>query len=154
VLRANNTNEMNTEITLVEELIEETRGLLTRGKELLVKVAYNLHTLRESGEWKGEYETFPKYCQEVFELSQSSTSKYMAVAEYFSAKFLPEDIGPVAMENLYLSTKLPGSPEENLSKARTWSRDEFKQEKNEVAPHAFMKVCYCSVCGLSEERHP
>ena len=144
----------DTSITLVEELVEETRGLLTRGKELLVQVAYNLYTLRESGEWKGEYDTFPKYCQEVFELSQSTTSKYMAVAEYFSAKFLPEDIGPVAMENLYLSTKLEGSPEENLSKAKTWSRDDFKIAKSEDEPHAFEKVCYCKVCGLSEERHP
>ena len=145
---------MNTEITLVEELVEETRGLLTRGKELLVQVAYNLYTLRESGEWKGEYDTFPKYCQEVFELSQSTTSKYMAVAEYFSAKFLPEEIGPVDIEKLYQSTKLEGSPEENLSKAKTWSRDDFKQNKGEVDPHPFERVCYCKVCGLSEERHP
>lgn len=116
------------EITIVEELVETTRSLLTRGRELLVQVAYNLHTLRESGEWKETHETFPKYCQEVFELSQSTTSKYMAVVEYFSAKFLPEDIGPVAIENLYMAAKLPGTPEENLSKAKTLNRSELRSE--------------------------
>lgn len=144
----------NTEITLVDELVQETRGLLTRGKELLVQVAYNLHTLRESGEWKGEYETFPKYCQDVFELSQSSTSKYLAIADYFSQKYLPEDIGPVDIEKLYAAAKLPGTPEENLSRAKTWSRDDFKKEKAEITPHEFERVCYCSVCGLSEQNHP
>lgn len=141
------------EITLVEELVEDTKVLLTKGKQLLVQVAYNLHTLRESGEWKGEYETFPKYCQEVFELSQSSTSKYMAVAEYFSAKFLPEEIGPVDIEKLYQSTKLEGSPEENLSKAKTWSRDDFKVSKSEEE-HEPEWIKYCKKCGLAEQRHP
>lgn len=135
-------------------LIEETRSLLKTGKELLVKVAYNLHSLRESGEWKGEHESFPKYCQEEFELSQSSTSKYLAIADYFSQKYLPEEIGPVDIEKLYQAAKLPGTPEENLSRAKTWSRDDFKQNKSETEPHPFERVCYCKVCGLSEERHP
>jgi len=140
--------------TLQTTLVEETRGLLKTGKELLVKVAYNLHSLRESGEWKGQYESFPKYCQEEFELSQSTTSKYLAVADFFAAKYQPEEIGPVDIEKLYLSAKLEGSPEENLAKAKTWSRDDFKVAKSEDEPHAFERVCYCKVCGLSEERHP
>lgn len=143
------------EITLVEELVEETRGLLTRGKELLVQVAYNLHTLRESGEWKETHDTFPKYCQEVFELSQSTTSKYMAVAEYFSGKFLPEDIGPVAIENLYLASRLPGEPEENLSIAKTWSREDFKsQAAEDMGEHEPVWVTYCDKCKKRQDRHP
>lgn len=140
--------------TLTTSLEEETRGLLKTGKELLVKVAYNLHSLRESGEWREEHDSFPKYCQATFELSQSSTSKYLAIADYFSAKFLPEDIGPVDIEKLYASTKLEGSPEENLSRAKTWSRDQFKTNKAAIEPHEFVRVCYCSVCGISDERHP
>jgi hypothetical protein len=143
------------EITIVEELVEETRGLLTRGKELLVKVAYNLKALKDSGEWeKYGHDTFPKFCQEELDLSQSNTTKYLTIAEYFSEKFSPEDIGPVAIENLYLASKLPGDLEENLAKAKTWRREDFKQDKAETTPHEFARVCYCSVCGLSEERHP
>ena len=82
-------------------LLQETKDLLTAGKELLVRVAYHLLALKESEEWKQYgYENFPKFCQEELDLSQTTTSKYLAVASHFSEKYLPEEIGPTPMENL------------------------------------------------------
>lgn len=134
---------------LIEKnLVEETRSLLKTGKELLVKVAYNLHSLRESGEWKGEYESFPKYCQQEFELSQSSTSKYLTIADYYSTKYLPEEIGPVDVEKLYAAAKLPGTLEENLSRAKTWSRADFREQVAEDKDCKHEKTyTICSGCG-------
>lgn len=143
-----------TQITPVEELLEETRALISAGKELAVRLAYKLYILRENGEWERYgHTTFPKFCQEELELPQSTTSKYLTIAEYYQATYQPEDIGSVDAEKLYLSAKLEGTPEENLAKAKTWSRDDFKQNKAEIQPHEFERVCYCKVCGMSEERH-
>lgn len=142
------------EVMVFQEMLEETRGMLSIGKELAVRVAYRLLTLSKSDVWKGEHKTFPKFCQEELDIPQTTTSKYLSIATHFSEKFSPEDIGPVAIENLYLASKLPGDLEENLAKAKTWRREDFKQDKAETTPHEFARVCYCSVCGLSEERHP
>ena len=146
----------DTSITLVEELVEETRGLLTRGKELLVQVAYNLKTLKDSEEWqKYGHETFPKFCQEELELSQSACSKYLSVAGYFAEKYQPEEIGPTDIEKLYLAAKLPGTPEENLSRAKTWSREDFKSENAEtLGEHTPTWVTYCDDCKVRQDRHP
>lgn len=141
--------------SLQTNLLQETKELLTRGKEILVRVAYNLHSLRESEEWKQYgHDTFPKFCQEELELPQSSVSKYLAVAEFFAREYQPEQIGPIDIEKLYLSSKLEGTPEENLAKAKTWSRDDFKQNKAEIEPHEGKWITYCDICKLSQANHP
>lgn len=138
-----------------ETLIAETRELWNAGKKVMIQVAYNLLKIRDSEEWeKYEHKTFQQFCQNELDISQSQASKLIQVADYYLDKYTPEQIGACDYERLYASTKLPGTPEENLSKALTWSRDDFKKEKAELTPHDFKEVCYCSICGLSKENHP
>lgn len=146
---------MNTPLTAPQQLIENTRELWNQGKKVMIQVAWNLLKIRESGEWeKYGHKTFQQFCQEELDISQSQTSKLIQVADYYLEKYTPEEIGACDYERLYASTKLPGTPEENLSKALTWSRDDFKQNKAEIEPHPFVEVCYCKTCGLSKDRHP
>lgn len=145
---------MNT-LSTNEQLIVETKALWNQGKKVMIQVAWNLLKIRESGEWeKYGHKTFQQFCQEELDISQSQASKLIQVADYYLDKYTPEQIGACDYERLYASTKLPGTPEENLSKALTWSRDDFKKEKAELTPHEFEEVCYCKVCGLSKANHP
>lgn len=144
---------MTTDLTL--SLVQETKELLNRGKELLVKVVYNLHVLRDSEEWKQYgHDTFPKFCQEELEISQGTTSKYMSIADYYFETYRPEEIGPVDIEKLWAAAKLPGTPQQNLDKAKKWSREDFKKDKAETQLHDPKWITYCDVCKLSQTNHP
>lgn len=145
------------ELTAPQQLIENTKELWNTGKKVMIQVAWNLLKIRESGEWeKYGHKTFQQFCQEELDISQSQTSKLVQVADYYLQQYSPEEIGPVDYERLYASTKLPGTPEENLSKALTWSRDDFKKEKAELTPHtpSYRMICTEPGCWLAEENHP
>jgi len=146
---------MNTTLTAPQQLISDTKELWNQGKKVMIQVAWNLLKIRESGEWeKYGHKTFQQFCQEELDISQSQTSKLIQVADYYLEKYTPEEIGACDYERLYASTKLPGTPEENLSKALTWSRDDFKKEKAEITPHEPAWNTYCTVCNLSKDNHP
>lgn len=138
-----------------DQLILDTKTLWDTGKKVMIQVAWNLLKIREGGEWeKYGHKSFQQFCQDELDIPQSQTSKLLIIGEYFLKEYTPEQIGPVAYENLYLATKTEGSVEENLARAKTWRREDFKQHKAEVAPHLFEEVCYCKVCGLSKANHP
>jgi len=146
---------MTNTLSTNEQLIQTTKELWNQGKKVMIQVAWNLLKIRESGEWeKYGHKTFQQFCQEELDISQSQASKLIQVADYYLEKYTPEQIGPVDYERLYASTKLPGTPEENLSKALTWSRDDFKKEKAEITIHDPKWITYCEVCKLSQSNHP
>ncbi len=121
----------------------------------MIQVAWNLLKIRESCEWeKYGHDSFQKFLQEELDMPQSQSSKLLIIGEYFLQQYTPEEIGPVAYENLYLATKTEGSVEENLARAKTWRREDFKAHKAEVQPHAIERVVYCKICGLSDATHP
>lgn len=148
---------VNTDLSTNEQRIVETKELWSTGKKVMIQVAWNLLKIRESGEWeKYGHKTFQQFAADELDIPQSQGSKLLIIGEYFLDKYTPEEIGPVAYENLYLATKTEGSVEENLARAKTWRREDFKQHKAEVAPHPFQEVSYCgfSGCGLSKANHP
>jgi hypothetical protein len=135
-------------------LLQETKDLLKVGKELIARVAFNLLALKESGEWEQYgHSTFPKFCEMELELSQGNTSKYLAIASFYAPVYKAEEIGAVDSEKLYLAAKLGVEPDEALSRAKTWSREDFKISKSEEE-HEAEWVKYCKKCGLAEQRHP
>ncbi len=138
---------------LQTNLIEETRQLWNQGKKVMVQIAWNLFRIRESGEWQ-EYDTFPKFVDAELGIKQSQTSKLLTIAEFYLEKYTPEQIGPIDYELLYASAKLPGTPEENLAKAKTLTRDDLKKIAPAAGPHEAVWVKYCEVCGLGEKNHP
>lgn len=136
----------------IPTLIEETRNLWNQGKKVMIQIAWNLHQIQKSGEWEG-YDSFPKFCEAELDIRQSQTSKLLAIASYFLGEYTPDQIGPVAYENLYMATMLPGSKEENLAKARTLTRTELKQEINESEPHTGEYIEVCKHCYVTRQNH-
>ncbi len=140
---------------LSNNLLEETRALWNQGKKVMVQVANNLIKIREGEEWKSYgHDTFQKFCDVELDIKQSQASKLLIVGEYFLKEYTPEQIGSIDAERLYAASRLPGTVEQNLAKARTWSRSDFKENAAQLDPHEIERVTYCKKCGLSEARHP
>lgn len=137
---------------IISGLIEETRSLWNTGRKVMIQVSANLAKIRESDAW-ANYKTFPQFCEEELGIGQSQTSKLLTIADYFLREYTPEQIGPTDYEALYMATKLPGSVEENLAKAKTLKRSELRQEHQELEPHAFESLEICKVCHGSRESH-
>lgn len=136
----------------IPNLISETKDLWNTGKKVMIQVAYNLAQIQKSDAWQ-DYESFPKFCEAELDIRQSTTSKLLTIADYYLRSLSPEQIGPVDYERLYQATMLPGTVEENLSKAQTLTRLELKQELNDSEPHTGEFVEYCKFCHVSRANH-
>ena len=143
---------MNQITTEVVEVIEQTKALWTQGRKVMIQVAYNLQVIKNSEAWK-EYETFPKFCEEVLDIRQSTTSKLLTIAQYFLREYTPDQIGPTDYESLYAATMLPGTVEENLAKAKTLTRRELREELNDSEPHTHEWIEICKHCSIRNNGH-
>lgn len=118
----------------IPSLIEETKSLLGSVRQSLVKVAANLHFLRETG----EQEKFGEWAEEEFGLSRSMTSKLLTIysAWILRAGLSQEQIEGIDYEKLYGYVPLleGKTKEQALAEVQSWSRGDIKAEKNEKAP--------------------
>lgn len=146
---------MDTGLTQTEVLVEETRQLLNAVRGSSIKIGENLYNIKETLPSETNWGDF---IRDEFDISESFASKLVTIHRVFVLEggLSHAKLEGVDTEKLYLSRDLAGDIEEKLAKARTLTRSELKQTRNdeEPEPHAFARVCYCSVCGLSEERHP
>lgn len=108
----------------------------------MVQVAWNLAQIQKSDAWKG-YKTFSQFAETELGIGQSQTSKLLTIASYYLEKYSPDEIGAADYESLYMASRLPGSVEENLAKAKTLKRSELRAEKEESAPceHEIKPCC-------------
>lgn len=136
-------NELTT-----QSVVEETKGLLGAVRQSLVKVAANLHFLREKGEFEGK---FGAYAEETFGLSQSMTSKLLTI---YSAWVVRAGVPQEAIENTdyeklygYVPLLEGKDPQTALAEVNAWSRNDIKDEKQEKVPcaHPEVKPC-CTTC--------
>lgn len=142
---------MNTDLT-TQDLIAHTRELWNTGKKVMIQVAWNLAQIQKSDAWKG-FKTFPQFCEDELGIGQSQTSKLLTIADYYLDKYSPEEIGPTDYEALYMATRLPGSVEENLAKAKTLKRSELRTAKQEAEPCTHDIKPTCVKCWSVDPKH-
>lgn len=125
---------MNTDLTITS-VIEETRQLLEIGRRSLLKVAANLHFLKEKGEYEGK---FGAYAEETFGLHPSMTSK---LTNAYEAWVIKAGIAPEKLEGLdhqrlydYIPLLEGKEPDQALAEVRAWSRADIRAEKQEKTP--------------------
>lgn len=135
------------EITLVEELVENTKQLLNAVRGSLIRVAQNLYTIKEGLEPGTD---FGKFVEEEFGISQSFASKLLTVNRVYILEggMHPEALEGIDYERLYLAKDLEGSPEEKVSKARVLTRRELREEKHEEDGHAHEWIEICKKCSI------
>jgi hypothetical protein len=97
--------------------------------------------------WQGRFSTWGEFVEEGLGKSQGWASKQLTVHEHFTLKGgIPTEDLNIDTEKLYMAARLEGSTEEQIEKARTLSRYELKQERNDEAPHEHVPIC--AICRV------
>lgn len=107
--------------------------------------------------WEGRFSSWAEFVEsaEGLNKSQGWASKHIAIHEFYTLEggLLPEQLEGAATESLYMARALPGSPEEKVAMARSLSRRELKETKNEHENHVHSGETYSvhRCCGMRVE---
>lgn len=113
-----------------------------------------IYKIFEEKLWEGRYSSFGEFVEGGLGKSQGWASKQLAVYRHFHLEGgIDQEALELDTEKLYLASKTEGTPEEQLSRAKTLSRSELKAEKNEAQPHKGEFRSVCTVCWTPEETH-
>lgn len=120
----------------------------------MVQAMKNLHLLKESGEWQERFDTWGEFVEspEGLGISQGFASKLLTVHRtYLLEGGMDENaIAGIDYERLYAARSLPGTPEEKVAMAKTLTRRELKETKNEAEGHEHSGKTYQihACCGI------
>ena len=149
---------MNTTLTAPQQLLQETKEAFANVRGSVVVAMQRLYKVHESNAWEGVCSSWSEYVESELGISQSFASKLLSVNKHYliDGGLSPENIAGIDYEKLNMARTLPGSVEEQTSMARTLSRKELKETRNdaEETPHTPDFVEYCKTCGLSRATHP
>lgn len=118
-------------------LLERTKESFASVRSSIVEAMQNLWSVKNGDVWKETSCTsFGEYCESELGVSQSFASKLLQVNQHYllEAGFSPEKIVGIDYECLYLAAKTEGTPEEQLARAKTLTRRELKETKNDTNP--------------------
>ena len=107
-----------------------------------------LHKIYSEKSWEGRYGSWGEFVEDGLQKSQGWASKQLAVHEYYSLKGgIPVEQLELDTERLYMATKLEGTVEENLSRAKVLTRAELRAEREENKDHEHEYLEICKHCG-------
>jgi len=118
-------NEISTTV------LEKCVTCFTAARQNLIEGAKYLHEISHAKLWQDNYNSFGEFVEQECQISQGFASKLISVYEHYlvAGGVSQRNLENVDAEKLYLASKLPGTPEEQLTKALTLSRGELKQQK-------------------------
>lgn len=98
--------------------------------------------------WKGRFSSFGEYVESPDGLnkSQGYASKLKTVEQFRLES--GQDVSGIDYEAMYLSIKSGGTPEEIVSKAKTLTRAELRQERNDLNDHTHEWIQICKHCQV------
>jgi hypothetical protein len=149
-------NEL-TDIQLLDRCSEAFKSVRT---SLYEACAY-LYQIEQNGAWEGKYSSFSEYVEQECQISRGQASKLLTVWRYFVIErgVSQAKLEKIDAEKLYLATKLPQetfsgvrSPDDLLTIAREWSRQDFRDE---LASHEGVdcghpegkRIVLCGICS-------
>ena len=131
-------------------VLEECSSCFTSARQNLIRGARYLHDISVGKLWQDNFSSFGEFVEQECQISQSFASKLIAVYNHYlvSGGVSQRNLEGVDAEKLYLALKLPGSPEEQLTKAKTLSRGELKQQKEfeETGEECKHTTLICAKC--------
>lgn len=138
-------------------LLTETKQIFATVRSGIVLAMQKLYQVKEEGVWTQVASTWGEYVESELGISQGFASKLLTVNNHFllEGSVSPEKLEGIDYEKLYNASKLPGTIAEQIEKARTLSRSELKQERNdaEPVPHVPEFVEFCTFCHVSRANH-
>ncbi len=131
-------------------LLTETKQAFAKVRSSVVDAMQKLYQVKESGEWQAVASSFGEYVESELQISQGFASKLLTVNEhYLLAGVSQEKIAGIDYECLYLAAKTEGTLDEQIEKARTLTRRELKEERNEEVPCLHEDVIkICKACQI------
>lgn len=136
-------------------VLEECRDLFLKARGSVVEAMPLLHKISSELLWSEKYSSFGEFCDDCG-ISRSQASRLVATYQHYAIEGGLEDLSKVDPDRLYLAAKLPGTPEEQYSKALALSRGELREEaalKPDGSEHEFQENLRCTVCGKTKEFH-
>ena len=143
---------MNTSLTVPETLNDLDKSIfVARHLGSVMSVLRPLvYSVYKNELWAGRFSSFGEYVEseDGLGMSQGYASKLRQVEERFVIEggLSPEKLEGIDYERLYAASKLPGTPEEQLEMARTLTRREIRETKNEIEPHEHSAIC--GICRM------
>ena len=131
------------ELSKTDALIAQTKDLIHAVQGSLIQVGINLHQIKTEGLWEHKADNWSHFVESELGISQSQASKLLAIHDHFILKggLDPQELVGIDYERLYSARKLGGTVEEQVSKAKTLTRRELKEERNEEEPHEHIPCC-------------
>lgn len=131
-------------------LLAETKAAFENVKGSIVVAMQKLHAVKESGDWESVANTWSEYVESELGISQGFASKLLSVNKHYLIEggYSPANISGVDYESLYLAAKTEGTVEEQIERARTLTRAELRQERNEQNDHTHEAIQICKHCSM------
>lgn len=113
-----------------QSLMAKAAACFRETRKSIVEGMGYLYQIHETGAWSvGGWSSFGEYCEQACGVSQSFASKLISVHKHYVNNGVDVlRLRAVDAEKLYLASSLPGTPEEQVIKAETLTRQEIKDE--------------------------
>lgn len=130
--------------------LERTKKLFENVRASIVQAMQALYTVRESGEWQQVADSWNEYLERELNIAPGYASRLLSNNQTYLIEggISPEKLEGIDHEKLYMARKLPGSLEERIEKARSLSRRELREEKNDEEQHEHLPISICKVCNI------
>lgn len=129
-------------------LIEQTKQLLNAVRGSSIKIGQNLYELKQGLDPETDWGDF---IRDEFDISEGFASKLMTIHRVLVLEggLSQEKLEGIDGEKLYLATKLEGTPEERIAKAKTLTRRELKEDRVDGGHvHGSETVQIYKCCGM------
>lgn len=130
-------------------ILETCRNLFREARGLVSDAMPLLHKIFTEKLYEGKYSSFGEYVDDCG-ISRSQASRLVSVYQHYAIEGGIKDFGAVEPDRLYLAAKLPGTPDQQLIKARHLSRDEIRAEvavDEHGNEHECQPITICRVCN-------
>ena len=142
------------ELLIPQELsvLDKSIYLAQFGKKVFNVLRPLVYEVYEKELWQGRFSSFNEYVQSTdgLGISPGYASKLRQNEAHYviSGGLSPEKLEGIDNESLYMASKLPGTPEEQVAMAKTLTRQELRETKNEVEPCVHDPVQICGKCHI------
>lgn len=133
-------------------LVQETIDLFKSLRMSVVEAMRRLYEIQETEAWTERADTWGEFCEEHLQISQSYASKLLSTYSHYviSGGVELQTLAGTDHEKLYQARSLPGTVEEQVAMAKTLTRRELKETKNEINEHTHepVAITMCKSCGM------
>lgn len=139
------------------QLLQETKQAFANVRGSIVVAMQRLYQVKQEEVWRQVADNWGEYVESELGISQGFASKLLSINNHYILEggIEPDFLSGIDYEKLNMARTLPGSPEEQVEKARVLTRSELKLERNdaEPVPHTPEWVEFCKVCNVSRTNH-